>query len=203
MMSVHSAHAGQPFIVNVFLWEAMMIVMMAPTVTPWVLAFQRFTIERLDGFRRLQSIAGFAAGYAAVWLAYSVCAAAVQSLLDLTPLRGGILLAAGVFQLLPLKRACLVHCRNPFSYLLARWKDKSPSGFRIGLGHGAYCVVCCGALMATALALGIMNLWWMAALTVAVFIEQVVPHGAWVRVPFGVALIAAAAYSFVSGETYL
>jgi predicted metal-binding membrane protein len=182
------------------MWFGMMAAMMTPAVWPWVAAFHRF------GHRtRAWHTAVFAAGYLAAWLAYSVVAAGAQLGLQragtLDPMRGlapvagaGLLVLAGLYQFAPLKRACLTHCRNPLSYLLARWHDGPMGGFRMGLGHGLYCVGCCWALMATALAVGVMNLWWMAALAGVAFIEQAVPRGDWLRIPLGVALIGAGLY---------
>lgn len=180
----------------------MMAVMMAPVVWPWVLAFHRFG-GGADGRRaRAVSTASFSSGYLTAWLFYAVGAAllqvlllragAVDSLRGLAPAAGaGVLVIAGAFQFAPLKRACLMHCRNPLTYFLTRWRDGPAGAFRMGLGHGFFCVGCCWALMATALAVGVMNMWWMAALTAATFAEQVLPRGDRLRVPLGVALVAA------------
>ena len=167
------------------MWMGMMTVMMVPTVWPWVAAF-----ARLGGSRVV-----FSSGYAAAWLLYSIAAASIQLWLphDLpNALAASILLIAGAFQFTPIKRACLMHCRNPLTYFLARWRDGRSGGFRMGLGHGAFCVACCWALMATTLAVGVMSLWWMAALAVVTFAEQVSPWGDRVRILVGVALIAGA-----------
>jgi predicted metal-binding membrane protein len=183
------------------MWLAMMALMMTPTVWPWVRAFQRFG-SRQGGSGSIASTLSFSSGYLAAWLAYSVAAAIAQLLLmlageldplhALTPLAGaGILIAAGVFQLAPLKRVCLAHCRNPISYFLARWRNGTAGSFRLGFGHGIYCVGCCWALMATTLGVGVLHVWWMAALTAAVFVEQVVPRGDRIRMPLGIALILA------------
>jgi predicted metal-binding membrane protein len=184
------------------MWLGMMAVMMAPAVWPWIRAFERLT-SRGDGrLRRIVSTLSFAGGYVAAWAAYAVAAALVHMVLlragavdpvrGLAPLLGaGLLIVAGLFQFAPLKRACLTHCRNPVSYFLSQWRHGPMGGFRLGLGHGLFCVGCCWALMATALAVAVMNLWWMAALTAAVFVEQVAPRGEWIRAPLGIALIAA------------
>ena len=175
-----------------------MTAMMAPTVMPWLTAVHRFTDRSVTRAGRFGATAAFASGYLVVWLAYSVCAAAAQVALQMfesvsagSHVRAAVLVAAGLFQLAPLKHACLTHCRNPLTYFLTRWRSGPVGGFHMGLGHGAYCVGCCWALMATALALGVMNLWWMAALTAAVFVEQVVPRGQLIRVPLALALIVA------------
>lgn len=183
-------------------WLAMMAAMMAPTAWPWVLAFERFAAAEGSRFRRMLATAGFSTGYLAAWALYAMAASALQLALSAagvldasqrtsSAVGAAILIVAGTFQFAPLKRACLTHCRNPFSYLLARWSNGPASGFRLGLGHGLFCVGCCWALMATAFAVGVMNLWWMAALTLAVFVEQVVPRGDRLRAPLGLALIAA------------
>src|SRR5690606_16272019 len=142
-------------------WFGMMAAMMAPAVWPWVRAFGRFDGSR-TGVAAVASTATFASGYLAAWLAYSVAAAAAQMALQsagaLDPLNGMtnragalVFLAAGLYQFAPLKRACLTHCRTPFTYFLSRWRSGATGAFRMGFGHGVYCVGCCWALMATAL----------------------------------------------------
>ena len=153
------------------------------------------------GRRPLAVVMQFAAGYFVVWMGYSALAAALQGglqramllRLDLSvgAMVGGLLLLiAGVFQLTPLKDACLAHCRNPLSFFLTRW-DGGPSGpFRMGAHHGLFCVGCCWALMALSFALGIMNLLWMAILTVMIAAEQRAPRTWHLRQAFGIALTA-------------
>jgi predicted metal-binding membrane protein len=165
------------------MWFGMMTVMMAPTVWPWVSAFNRFGGNRIV----------FSTGYGAAWFVYSIAAASIQLLLphDLPKsIAAAILFTAGAFQFAPIKRACLMHCRNPFTYFLTRWRDGASGGFRMGFGHGLFCVACCWALMATTLAVGVMSLWWMAALAAVTFAEQVSPWGDRVRVIAGAALVA-------------
>ena len=91
---------------------------------------------------------------------------------------------------MPLKGACLAHCRSPLGYFIARWQDGPIGGFRLGLSHGAYCLGCCWLVMLTTLAMGVMNLAWMAVLTMIVALEQVAPGGIWLGRGFGVLLIA-------------
>ena len=167
------------------MWFVMMSVMMVPTVWPWVSAF-----NRLGGNTVI-----FSSGYAAAWLIYSISAASIQLLLPHhlpSPVSAMILFIAGAFQVAPLKRACLMHCRNPSTYFLTRWRDGASAGFRMGFHHGLFCVACCWALMATTIAVGVMSLWWMAALAAATFIEQVSRFGDRARVVIGVALIVTA-----------
>jgi len=176
----------------VAVWFAMMAAMMAPTAWPWVLSF-----HRLSG--RGQSPASlptamFASGYLVAWLGYSTAAVALQrvlapSIVDDARLPAALFLIAGLYQFAALKTACLAHCRSPLSYFLARWRDGAAGSFAMGIRHGAYCVGCCWALMATMLAAGLMNAWWMAALAALTAVEQVAPSGHRVRRPAGVALI--------------
>jgi predicted metal-binding membrane protein len=167
------------------MWVVMMNAMMVPTVSPWVLSF-----NRLGGSPLI-----FSGGYAAAWLLYSLAAAGIQLRLPHhlpNTLAASILFVAGAFQFAPIKRACLTHCRNPLTYFLARWRDGHAAGFRMGFSHGVFCVACCWALMATTLAVGVMSLWWMAALAVVTFAEQVSPWGDRIRIAVGAALITGA-----------
>ena len=155
-------------------------------------------------------VALFCAGYLAIWFLFSLLATLGQWLLErallLTPmmesaspvLSGVLLVAAGLYQFAPLKRACLTHCRSPIGFFLTRWRNGPAAGFRIGLEHGIHCLGCCWALMATALAVGVMNLWWMAALAAIALVEQVAPHGDTFRRPLGVALIAAGVWRYTT-----
>ena len=204
--ALHGGHAATlAFPALAAAWTLMMAAMMAPAAAPWIRAFHVFSggasAAATPGARRAAS-ALFASGYLVAWGGYGAALAGVQialqhaGLLDaslaLPPAWGGaLLLGAGLFQGAPLKRACLTHCRNPLTFLLQRWQDGPAGGFRLGLWHGLYCVGCCWALMATALAVGVTSLAWMAVLTVAVFVEQAVPRGALARVPIGVALALA------------
>ena len=100
------------------------------------------------------------------------------------------MIVAGLFQLTPLKDACLAHCRSPLSFFLARW-DGGPGGpFKMGARHGAWCVGCCWALMALSFVLGVMNLLWMAVLTTMIVAEQRTPRRWQLGRGFGVALVA-------------
>jgi predicted metal-binding membrane protein len=182
----------------VALWQAMLVAMMAPTVAPWILAYGRLVADG-PGPGPIGPTVSFAAGYFAIWLAYAVAASVLQLALAtagllggdaVSPLvAGGVLLAAGIFQFLPVKQACLTHCRNPLSFLLARWRGGPPHAFALGARHGAYCVGCCWLLMLTGFAVGLMNLAWMAVLTVVMAVEQTVPGGPWVGRLFGAGLV--------------
>jgi predicted metal-binding membrane protein len=174
------------------MWFGMMSLMMGPTVSPWVVAFYRFD-PTSPAARRLSATGAFVAGYALAWLLYSCAAVFAQMLIAAagTPLVAGVgLISAGLVQFSPLKRTCLTHCRNPLTYLLQRWRNGPRSGFRVGFGHGVFCVGCCWALMATTLAAGMSSIWWMVALTTATFVEQVAPRGEQISRAIGFIFIA-------------
>jgi predicted metal-binding membrane protein len=163
------------------MWLSMMTLMMAPAAWPWVRAFHRFGIERGGRAARIGSTLSFSIGYVAAWAGYSLIAGVTQFLLlrgthhaasgTMATVSAAILVGAGLYQFAPQKRACLTHCRNPLTYFLARWRNGPRAGFRLGFGHGLFCVGCCWALMATSLLVGVSHLLWMAALTGVVFVE--------------------------------
>ena len=104
-------------------------------------------------------------------------------------LGGTILIAAGLWQLTPMKTVCLRHCRTPLSFLSGHWKPGHLGAFRMGLEHGAYCVGCCWFLMGLLFVGGIMNLYWIAGLAAYVLIEKTIPFGHWVSRVAGAALV--------------
>jgi predicted metal-binding membrane protein len=180
------------------MWFGMMSAMMAPAAWPWVRAFHRFS----GGGRRTDTVR-FASGYLVAWFGYAIGAALLHRALRETtlmaasgdvaaPWLGAIIFsAAGLYQFAPLKRACLTHCRTPLGYFLTRWRNGPAGAVRMGLHHGLFCVGCCWALMATAFAVGVMNAWWMAALSVLALVEQIAPRGQVVRRVTGAAFLVA------------
>src|SRR3546814_3500456 len=113
--------------------------------------------------------------YLAVWAGFSLAATLLQWALDQlallssmggagTRLGGALFVAAGIYQLTPLKQACLTHCRSPFAFLLTRWRGGRGGAFAMGVEPGAWCLGCCWALLALLFAVGVMNLLWAAAL---------------------------------------
>jgi predicted metal-binding membrane protein len=194
------AAPGLAFWPLTLMWFGMMAAMMAPTAWPWVRAFHRFS-----GSGRAADVggtAGFASGYLLAWFGYAIGAALLQRALQETRLMANatsvvpwlgavIFVVAGLYQFAPLKRACLTHCRTPLGYFLTRWRNGPRGAVRMGLHHGLFCVGCCWALMATAFAVGVMNAWWMAALSALALAEQIAPHGQMLRRALGVALLGA------------
>jgi len=187
------------------MWVVMMIGMMTPSVTPMILVYARVRRQAMES-QPFASVAWFAGGYFLAWIAFSVVATSLQWALEraalLTPMMasannivGGILLIlAGLYQWTPLKDACLWQCQAPLGFILSHggFKKTATGSLTLGLRHGAYCLGCCWALMVLLFALGVMNLFWIAALAILVLLEKVVPSGR------GIARIAGLAF-FASG----
>jgi predicted metal-binding membrane protein len=128
-------------------------------------------------------------GYLVAWTAFSGVAALAQAALHAAALMssamvsqsamlaGGIFIVAGAYQWMPLKNACLAHCRSPLHFLAREWREGAAGGFLMGLRHGLFCVGCCWALMTLLFAAGVMNLLWVAAITAFVLVEKLLPPG--------------------------
>jgi predicted metal-binding membrane protein len=192
------------------MWDVMMIAMMLPSATPLLLLFarsQRLRVGAAEGSWRTGLLAS---GYLVTWLGWSALAAALQwglrAFLLLSPgaaltsaiAGGAVLLGAGLYQVTPWKQTCLRHCQSPLGFLLARWRDGRLGAFRMGVAHGLYCVGCCWALMALLFVGGVMNLAWVAALSLLVLLEKVVP-GRWLSVASGAALLGWGLYLLAGG----
>jgi len=173
------------------MWWVMMVAMMLPSATPMLLLFARVNRTQKVRDRPYVATGFFAAGYLMAWGGFSLLAAGLQWGLErldfLGPmmtatnywLGGTILLAAGLWQLTPLKGVCLRHCRSPLSFLAQQWRPGRLGAFRMGLAHGAYCLGCCWFLMGLLFFGGIMNLFWIAGLALFVLLEKTIPMGHW------------------------
>jgi predicted metal-binding membrane protein len=171
------------------MWVQMMIAMMIPTAAPMILTFARVNRQRRENDRPFASTGWFVCGYLVVWSVFSFAIALAQWALHGTallspmmqstsPMLGGLLMiAAGIFQWTPWKRACLHHCRSPLQFLLVGWREGRGGALRMGIQHGCYCVGCCWLLMLVLFAAGVMNLWWVAAITLLVLSEKTLPQG--------------------------
>jgi predicted metal-binding membrane protein len=171
------------------MWAAMMAGMMLPSAAPIVLLYARSARNTASPAHASRRVYAMVAGYVLVWAAFSVGATALQRVLAewlvLTPMMepattaaaAALLLVAGVYQLTPLKRACLQSCRSPIAFLSTRWRTGIDGAVRMGAEHGIYCLGCCWALMLLLFAGGVMNLAVILALTVWVAIEKLAPFG--------------------------
>lgn len=177
------------------MWAVMMAAMMLPSAAPTVLLVDALARQRGSG---IAAAGWFTSGYLVVWAGFSLIATGLQwalvraallndDMASASPaLVGVLLIAAGLYQWTPLKRACLAHCRAPFDFLTRHW---SRGPFRAGLHHGLFCVGCCWMLMALLFAFGLMNLLWIAVLALFVLIEKLLPLGGRISWLTGLALI--------------
>lgn len=188
------------------MWAVMMAGMMLPSAAPMLLLYGVAARRRGLGARAVYEIYALAAGYIAVWALFSVAATGAQRILSMllivspmmtltSPTAGAaLLLVAGVYQLTPLKRACLQRCQSPLSFLMHRWRAGVAGAFRMGMDHGSYCLGCCWALMLLLFVGGVMNLAVIAALTAFVAFEKVGPFGVHSARVSGALLLAAGAW---------
>lgn len=173
------------------MWAFMMVAMMLPSAVPMILLYARFS-RQLE--RGTANTVGFALSYLFVWALFSGVAAVSQAALVSMAaasagalklvdgrLAGLLLLLVGAYQLSPLKAACLDQCRSPLAFLTQGWRPGWRGAVRLGLRHGLYCLGCCWALMLLLFAAGVMNLAWIAALTLIVIAEKLAPPNIRVR----------------------
>jgi len=196
----------------VVMWSVMMVAMMIPTAAPMILVFAAVHRRRAARGGSVVPTGVFMLGYIVAWTAFSVAASLVQAELHavaiLSPamattspfLGGALLIAAGVFQWTPLKRACLAMCRSPLSFLMSGWREGRRGAFVMGLRHGLFCLGCCWALMSLLFVTGVMNLLWVAIIALAVLAEKALPNGDRVGRVAGVALVVAGALVALGGR---
>ncbi|HEV8393365.1 MAG TPA: DUF2182 domain-containing protein [Vicinamibacterales bacterium] len=160
---------------------------MLPSAAPTLLVYGMVARRGDDGADAPLRVHIFAAGYLVAWMAFSAVATLAQRAFTaadvLSPMMearaplvsGAMLLTAGVYQLTPLKRACLQACQSPAAFLVTHWRAGRAGAFRIGLLHGWYCLGCCWALMLLLFAGGVMNLAVIIGLTVFLLVEKLMP----------------------------
>jgi predicted metal-binding membrane protein len=183
-------------------WGVMMVAMMLPSAAPMIMLYG--TVRRrlsADGERAIPAWA-FAATYVVVWTltgvpvyagyvattALTICCAWFSR--AAAYLVSAVLVAAGLYQLTSLKRACLTQCESPLSFLMTRWRSGHAATFLLAVKHALYCIGCCWALMLILVAAGTMGIWWVTAIALVVFAEKVLPRGQRVATGVGVALVA-------------
>ncbi len=191
-VAISSSWTPLYWLIAFFMWAIMMVAMMLPSASPMVLLYAR-VLRRAESegkaSRVSTSVAAFCCGYLALWILFAALAVALQFGLErlgaLSALMGSrsvllsgtLLISAGLYQLSPLKRACLKHCRSPAAFMTTHWQPGALGAWRMGLTHGGYCVGCCAVLMLLLFVGGVMNLLWIAGLTLFVVLEKLTPFG--------------------------
>lgn len=185
------------------MWTIMMVGMMLPSAAPAIMLYGSVVKKNRARGAMLPPLWLFTAGYLAAWTAFSLVVTLLQATLQagglMSPmmasgsrwLNGTLLIAAGVYQWLPAKDACLEKCRDPLQLFLFRWRPGSSGAFWMGLEHGAFCTGCCWALMLLLFTAGVMNLLWVAAIAGYVLVEKLLPAGKWTGRMAGAGLAAA------------
>jgi predicted metal-binding membrane protein len=185
------------------MWLVMMIGMMVPSVAPTVLLYRRTQRHwRPEGAGAYT--AAFTSGYLAAWLAFSMAATWLQielialGWIDAMGVAVGsrlpalLLAGVGLYQLAPVKRACLERCHSPVDFLTTHHRPGLAGAAAMGLHHGLYCLGCCWALMLLLFVGGVMNLLWVAVIAGVVFAEKLLARVEWLRRGIGAAAIVAA-----------
>jgi predicted metal-binding membrane protein len=193
------------------MWTAMMAAMMVPGATPMAMAFAAINRRRRERDRPYVPTAVFVAGYLVVWAGFSIAATALQWLLQSMGLvttmmqsasyclSAALFSAAGLYQFSPLKERCLAYCRSPDGFILSEWRDGALGAAVMGFRHGLFCLGCCAALMVLLFAFAVMDLRWVAALTVLVTAEKLLPGARFWRIGIGIGLLAVGAAFAVAG----
>jgi predicted metal-binding membrane protein len=185
-------------------WVTMMAAMMFPSVAPTVLMYDRLREGHLARGKGAAADATglFVAGYLLVWTVAGLGAYGLFELVRAVDpaflawdeagryVTGGVIVAAAVYQLTPLKQACLVKCRSPMMFLAERWRHGRLGALVLGTRHGAWCLGCCWALMAALFAVGVMSLGWMALTAAFIAAEKLLPWPAAARRSVAVLLLA-------------
>jgi predicted metal-binding membrane protein len=200
-MPAMAAMGPAPLTLTFVMWVVMMAGMMLPSAAPTVLLYGAMVRKHAERGTVLPAVWVFVSGYLLVWVGFSLAAALLQAVLEhaalLTPmmasaskrLSGVLLVAAGVYQLTPLKDLCLSKCRNPVQFFMTQWRPGTAGALRMGIAQGAYCVGCCWMLMLLLFAVGVMNLAWVALIAAFVFLEKLLPGGRLTSRVAGAALI--------------
>ena len=202
VMGVHPWTPAE-FALTFSMWAVMMVGMMVPSAFPMILVYAAIARKAERESNPVAPVALFVLGYVVVWTTFSLGAATLQWGFDQTallspmmvstsPLLGASLLVlAGIYQLTPVKEACLEKCRSPAHFISERWQGGYSGAWRLGISHGWYCLGCCWALMGLLFFGGVMNLLWVALIAGFVLMEKLLPFGQYARLCSAVPMIGA------------
>jgi predicted metal-binding membrane protein len=194
-----------------FMWTVMMVGMMTPSVAPMILIYTQVARHSASRGEFFASAGWFAGGYLTAWTLFAAVATLAQwgleALALITPMMvsanrvfGGLMLiAAGIYQWLPIKQACLAQCRSPLSFVQSHggFQPSVRGSLRLGVLHGLYCIGCCWALMALLFVGGVMNLLWIAALMIFVLAEKLLRGGSYLPRIAGLVAMGAGGWMIV------
>jgi len=176
-------------VIMFLMWWIMMIAMMVPSAAPMIMLFAAVNRRQRERDAPYVPTVIFASGYLVAWAGFSLAATSLQWALDRAGLMtmamasasdwlgATLLIAAGLYQLTPLKHACLRHCRSPVAFVTGHWRPGARGALRMGLWHGSYCVACCWVVMGLLFYGGIMSFYWIVGLAVLVLLEKLLPAG--------------------------
>jgi predicted metal-binding membrane protein len=208
MAPAFTAWTPAHFLLMFVMWAVMMVGMMTPSAAPMILLYAQVARQATTLGRSFASSGWFAAGYLSAWTLFALAATSAQYGLEraalLSPmtmsasrnLDGLVLIGAGLYQLTPIKSACLAQCRAPLAFVQRHggFPASAWGSLRLGALHGLYCIGCCWALMALLFVGGVMNPLWIAGIAILVLVEKVVPQGRVVAWLAGFGAIAAGAW---------
>ena len=171
------------------MWAIMMVGMMLPSAAPMILIYAAVARKAKKQGMPIASTWAFTLGYLLMWTAFSLLVTMVQWQLDKaallsssmvvnsSKLGAGFLIAAGIYQWLPVKDSCLRHCQSPFHFISSHWQAGNLGAFWMGISHGIFCIGCCWVLMLLLFVGGVMNILWIALITVFVLLEKLLLLG--------------------------
>lgn len=210
-MSIMPVWNASYFLMMFLMWAIMMVGMMLPSVTPTVLIYAAVARKSQNARIPAASTAVFVSGYLLLWVLFSLVATGAQWGLDelalLSPmmlsnsswLTAVLLIAAGIYQWLPIKDQCLTQCQSPIGFISNHWATGTIGALKMGVKHGVFCLGCCWVLMLLLFVGGVMNLIWIAVLSIFVLLEKVLPFGAVTGRWIGVLMILIGGFVAVVG----
>jgi predicted metal-binding membrane protein len=200
----HAIEGNSDVAIVLLMWIAMTLAMMLPTAGPMILTYADIADAAARKGEPAASPTVLMAGYVAVWFGFAVAATGLQialtdaAILDpamgtASPLfSGAVFIAAGAYQFSALKHACVTQCQRPFPFFLTHWTSEPQGILGLGLRQGLYCLGCCWAMMALMLAVGVMNVIWMAALGMVMAAEKIATTTRFSRAVGGVLIVIGA-----------
>ena len=198
------------FLLMFLMWAIMMVGMMLPSVLPTVLIYAAIARKAKKDDSAIASVSIFVSGYLTIWLSFSLFTTGLQWYFDYLGLLSAmmkinnatfaawLLILTGIYQCLPLKDACLQHCRSSVEFFRDHWRHGAIGAFTMGLHHGLFCLGCCCLLMSLLFFGGVMSLLWIAAISVFVLLEKILPFALIGAKITGILMIVAGTSLFVT-----